>query len=317
MTQLDPAAASAAITPGTPFIDDRGRVAQLHGVGIQRIDDRWWAWGEDKTAGSTFTAVAVYSSADLAAWRFEGNAIEAGTGDLARDRIIERPKALRRPDGRWVLYLHIDSGDYADARVGYAIADSAAGPYEYLGSERPLSNLSRDIGVYAEGDVAYLLSEDRTNGLHIYRLNAEWTGAESIVATLSQQARPEFGYESPALVKHDGLYYLFGSDLTGWSMNDNKYATAADLRGPWSGWQEFAPPGSRTFESQVSAVVALDGDRFLYIGDRWLPDDLANSAAVWLPLRLSAGSAVLEWTESWRPLESRFNPGDDATDGCD
>jgi hypothetical protein len=290
------------ITPGTTFTDDRGRVAQLHGVGIQRAGDRWWAWGEDKVAGASFTAVATYSSVDLVAWRFEGNALEAGAGDLAPDRIIERPKALQRPDGRWILYLHVDSADYADARVGYAIADAPAGPYAYIGSEQPLGNLSRDIGVYAEGGTAYLLSEDRDHGLQIYRLNTEWTAVESLVVTLKQQENPAIGYESPALVKHEGLYYLFGSDLTGWSANDNKYTTAASLEGPWRDWQDFAPPGSKTFDSQVSAVVPLGGDRFMYVGDRWLPDDLAASPAVWLPLTLRDGVATLRSDELWRPL---------------
>jgi hypothetical protein len=291
----------AAIVLGTIFTDDQGRVAQLHGIGIQRVDGRWWAWGEDKSAGATFTAVAVYSSADLTTWRFEGNALKADAGDLGRGRIIERPKALQRPDGTWILYLHVDSADYTDARVGYAIADSPAGPYEYLGSERPLGNVSRDIGVYAEAGVAYLLSEDRDHGLHIYRLNAEWTGVESIVTTLRQQSNPEIGYESPALVKHEGTYYLFGSDLTGWAMNDNKYTTARSLAGPWTPWRDFAPPGTRTFDSQVSTVVHLHGDAFLYVGDRWLPHDLAISPAIWLPLTLRNGTAALTRMESWQP----------------
>src|SRR5690606_17931876 len=110
--------------------------------------------------------------------------------------------------------------DYAAARVGYAIADSPAGPYRYLGSERPLGNASRDIGVFAEDGVGYLLSEDREHGLHVYRLREDWCGVASVVATLRQQDRPDLGYESPALIAHDGLYYLFGSDLTGWDLND-------------------------------------------------------------------------------------------------
>src|SRR6185437_1020752 len=95
----------ADIRPGTTFIDDTGEVAQLHGVGIQRFGDRFYAWGEDKRAGSVFTAVACYSSPDLAEWRFEGNSLVAGDGDLGPDRVIERPKVLRRPDGAYVMFL--------------------------------------------------------------------------------------------------------------------------------------------------------------------------------------------------------------------
>lgn len=286
------------IRPGRVFVDDRGRTAQLHGIGLQRVDDRWFAWGEDKTAGDQFTAVACYSSTDLASWRYEGDALRADDGDIGPDRVVERPKVLQRPDGRWVMLLHVDSADYSFARVGYAIADRPEGPYRYVGSERPLGNLSRDIGVFQEDGVGYLLSEDRDNGLHIYRLREDHLGVESLVATLRQQARPEIGYESPAVVTSGGRYYLFGSDLTGWSMNDNVWTSAPALDGPWDDWRLLAPLGTNTFESQVS-VVAPVGDGFVYIGDRWTPDALAESPAVWLPLHIEGGRVRLEWRDAW------------------
>jgi hypothetical protein len=280
------------------FVDDRGRTAQLHGIGLQRAGDRWLAWGEDKAAGGLFTAVACYSSPDLATWTYEGDALVAADGDLGADRVIERPKVLQRPDGRWVMLLHVESADYAYARVGFAIADRPEGPYVYVRSERPLGNLSRDIGVFQEDGVAYLLSEDRDHGLHIYRLREDHLGVESVVATLRQQANPAIGYESPTLVNHDGRYYLFGSDLTGWGMNDNMYTSAPALDGPWEQWRPIAPIGTHTFESQVSVVVPV-GDGYVYIGDRWDPDRLEESAAVWLPLRIEDGRVVLEWRDAW------------------
>ncbi|NLP84290.1 family 43 glycosylhydrolase [Microbacterium sp. CFH 90308] len=289
------------------FVDDRGRTAQLHGIGLQRVGGRWLAWGEDKTAGDRFTAVACYSSADLAQWTFEGDALVAGDGDIGPDRIVERPKALQRPDGTWVMLLHIDTADYAFARVGYAVADRPEGPYAYVGSERPLGNISRDIGVFQEDGVGYLLSEDRDHGLHIYRLRDDYLAVESVVATLRQQANPAIGYESPTLVRHEGTYYLFGSDLTGWSMNDNMYTSAPALTGPWADWQPMAPAGTRTYESQVS-VVAPVGDGYVYVGDRWTPELLAESPAVWLPLRIEDGRVRLEWRDEWRTDELGVEP---------
>ena len=294
------------IKPGTTFRDDRGEVAQLHGVGVIRVGERWYAWGEDKRAGSTFTAIASYSSADLALWRYEGDALDAscdheGTGDLGPGRIVERPKVLARPDGRFVMLLHIDSADYSDARVGWAIADEPAGPYRYLGGERPFGNLSRDIGVFQDGDHAYLLSEDRDHGLHIYRLTDDFCAIAALVATTLKDDGSH-GYESPTVVRAEGRYFLFGSDLTGWSTNDNMYATADDLAGPWSPWRPFAPVGTSTFDSQVSVVLPVDtaaGARHVYLGDRWQRDALADSLAVWLPLTIADGRARLEWRDQW------------------
>lgn len=286
------------IRPGAAIRDDRDRIAQLHGIGVQRVADRWFAWGEDKTAGATFTAVACYSTDDFVEWRFEGNALEAGDGALGSDLIVERPKALRRPDGVWVMFLHVDTADYAAARVGYAISDRPQGPYRYVRDERPLGNLSRDIGVFQEDGTGYLLSEDRDNGLHIYRLREDYLAVETCVATLRQQNNPRIGYESPTLVTHNGRYHLFGSDLTGWSLNDNMHTSAPALEGPWTPWRPFAPTGSRTFDTQVSVVVPLD-DAFVYVGDRWQPDDLFHSPAIMLPLTIEQDVARLEWRDEW------------------
>ncbi|BBA99922.1 hypothetical protein RVR_6755 [Actinacidiphila reveromycinica] len=290
------------ITTTRPFLDQYGRFAQLHGVGVLRTGDRFHAWGEDKSAGGTFAGIACYSSADLATWRHEGTALEVGTGDLAPGRVVERPKVLRNPrTGGYVMYLHIDSADYADARVGFATSDGPAGPYTYRGSVRPLGNLSRDIGVYAEDGVGYLLSEDRDHGLHVYRLTEDLLGVEALVSTTLGE-RGDHGYESPALVRVDGTYYLFGSDLTGWAANDNRYATAPSLAGPWSPWRRFAPAGSATYDSQISTVVTVEGSAgttHVYVGDRWVPDALERSLPVWLPLRIGGGRARLDWVDRW------------------
>jgi beta-xylosidase len=292
------------IVPGSLFIDQAGRIAQLHGVGIQRIDGLFWAWGEDKSAGPTFGGVACYSSPDLATWTFHGHALtpDPAIPDLAPGRIVERPKVLPRRDGRYVMLLHLDAPDYRDARVGWAIADRPEGPYRYLHGKRPLGNESRDIGVFTDDDgTAYLLSEDRPHGLHIYRLSPDLLSAEALVSTTLTQAGTH-GYESPALVRHDGLYYLFGSDLTGWSTNDNKVSTATRLAGPWSEWADFAPPGSATHDSQISVVVTVHGTRrtsHVYVGDRWRKDDLSHSAPVWLPLGIGDGKAQLPWRDAW------------------
>ena len=304
MTAPTPPEPSGSIRPGAVFIDDRGAVAQLHGVGVQRFDDLYYAWGEDKSAGATFIAVACYSSPDLVHWTFRGNALTSADGDIGPDRVVERPKVLRRPDGRFILFLHVDSADYSAARVGYAIADAPAGPFCYVGSERPFGNVSRDIGVYQEDGVGYLLSEDRENGLHIYRLAEDYLSVYELVATTLKDDRSH-GYESPALIRHDDVYYLFGSDLTGWSTNDNKVSTASSLTGPWSEWTDIAPPGTATFDSQISAVIPLDGEDYVYIGDRWRRDDLFNSPAVWLPLHIADRRASIRWVDEWAPARVR------------
>ncbi len=127
--------------------------------------------GEDKSAGSTFTAVACYSSTDLVRWTRQSNALSRqsnalsrqSSGDLAAGRIVERPKVIfNSTTGRYVMWVHIDSTSYTDQRAGVAVSDTPCGPYTYLGSTRPLGHPSRDLGLFKDDDgTAYLVHEDR------------------------------------------------------------------------------------------------------------------------------------------------------------
>jgi sucrose-6-phosphate hydrolase SacC (GH32 family) len=127
-------------------------------------DGIYYMIGEEKTDGSAFQAVNCYSSSNLVEWTFVGNLLTRTEedGDLGPNRIVERPKVIKNDDtGKYVMWMHIDSSDYGDARVGVATGDSVCGPYEYRESFRPLGFQSRDIGLFKDEDgSAYLLSED-------------------------------------------------------------------------------------------------------------------------------------------------------------
>lgn len=120
--------------------------------------------GEDKTDGTYFQNVNCYSSKDLIEWSYEGALLSRTTeaGDLGPERIVERPKVIfNDATNKYVLYLHIDSPDYKDARVGVATGDTVCGKYEYIDSFRPLGFQSRDMGLFKDDDgKGYLLTED-------------------------------------------------------------------------------------------------------------------------------------------------------------
>jgi hypothetical protein len=106
-------------------------------------------------------------------------------------------------------------------------------------------------------------------------------------------------YESPALIKHNGVYFMFASQLTGWNPNDNYYSTATSLSGPWSGWKKFADSGSNTYASQTTFVLPLGGGNFMYMGDRWQSGNLMRSTYVWLPLSISGTTASMKNAVNW------------------
>lgn len=292
-----PPTPSSVIIPGVPW-SAGGSSLQAHGGGIIQSGNTWYWIGENKTNGGSFYANSCYSSTDLAHWTFVNNTLTLqASGDLGPNRVVERPKILYNSTTHmYVMYMHIDDPTYAEAKVGVATSATVCGNYSYVGSFRPLGFQSRDIGLFQDSDgSAYLLSEDRVNGLRIDALSADYLSVTRAVALLPDM-------EAPALIHSGGYYFLFSSHLSGWNTNDNQYATAVSLAGPWSSLANFAPAGSNTFNSQTTYVLPVSGSggtSYIYMGDRWVPNNLSTSSYIWLPLTISGKSATLAWYDKW------------------
>ncbi|OKO99981.1 hypothetical protein PENSUB_8198 [Penicillium subrubescens] len=288
--------ASLQIVPGGSWTSaGTNQHVQAHGGGIVEVDSVYYWIGENKLNGSAFQSVNCYSSTNLVEWTFVGELLSLqSSGDLGPSRIVERPKVIYNDaTSKWVMWMHIDSSSYGEAKTGVATGSSICGKYNYLGSFQPLGFQSRDMGLFKDDDgSAYLLSEDRPNGLRIDRLTDDYTNVTSNTYLWSEHI------EAPAMYKKNGVYFMFGSQLTGWSTNDNKYSTATSLSGPWSSWANFAPTGTNTYNSQTTFILGV-GPNVMYMGDRWLSSNLMASTYIWLPLTLSGRSASLTNEDSW------------------
>jgi hypothetical protein len=286
------------ITSDQAWTDTAGHSLEAHGAGIFQVGSTYYMVGEDKTAGSTFTAVACYSSTNLSSWTRQANALsQQASGDLSATAIVERPKVIYNASTqKYVMYMHIDNTSYSEARVGVATSSTPCGPYTYLGSSQPLGFQSRDMGLFQDTDgTAYLLSEDRVHGLRIDKLSPDYLSVVSSVTVFQD-------LEAPAMVKVNGVYFLFASHLTGWATNDNVYATATSLSGPWSSFSDFATAGSNTYNSQTSFVLPILGSAttsYMYIGDRWNANNLNASLPIWLPVNIGGTSASVGFVEQW------------------
>nr|UMZ45359.1 hypothetical protein [Paramyrothecium sp.] len=290
-------AALQIIPGGTWTAKNTGRHIQAHGAGIIKVGSTYYLIGEDKTEGTAFQNINCYSSTDLVEWNFE-NALLSRTssGDLGPSRVVERPKVIyNRSTATYVMYLHIDDSSYKEAKVGVATSSSVCGKYSYRGSFRPLNFESRDIGLFQDDDGnAYLLTEDRPNGLRIDALSSDYLSVTRNVYQWKEKI------ESPAVLKKNGYYFMFGSHLTGWNSNDNVYSYSQSLSGPWSSWANFADVGANTYDSQTSFILPF-GQGAIYIGDRWKPSNLMRSTYIWLPLEISGTSVRLTNRVNWVP----------------
>ncbi|NEE15743.1 family 43 glycosylhydrolase [Streptomyces sp. SID7499] len=296
-------AAPQKITNGTQFTDASGNPVHAHGGGVLKVGSYYYWFGEHRNADNTFRYVDAYRSSDLKNWEFRNHVLtEASDPELATAN-IERPKVMYNAStGKFVMWMHKENGtDYSEARAAVAVSDTVDGAYTWKGSFRPLGqHMSRDITVFTDTDGAgYMISAARENyDLQIYRLTADYTGIASLVAN----PWPGGHREAPALFKRGGVYFMLTSGATGWSPNQQQYATATSIAGPWSAMKNVGD--STAYGSQTAFVLPVQGTSgtsYLYLGDRWgnsFDGTVNDSRYVWLPLSFSNATTM---SMSWSP----------------
>lgn len=137
-------------------------------------------------------------------------------------------------------------------------------------------------------------SKQRENGLRIDALTDDYLNVSSSVYLFGD-------YEAPAIVKKNGYYFLFASHLSGWDPNDNVYTFSTNLSSGWSNWTTFATVGSDTYSSQTHYILPVSDNLTVYMGDRWVSDNLMASTYVWLPLEFSGTTASMSNHVNWVP----------------
>ena len=353
------------IRPGTPWLDNNGKLIQAHGGGIltmmQENGETVYYWyGEDKTHGyRPLVGVHAYKSTDLLNWTDCGVALKAMLaqdefdqpyfkelyGELAQDErlrlfrdldkntaVMERPKVIyNAKNNNYIMWFHADGptetsdANYAKAKAAVAVSDSPAGPFKLLGSYRLdhyggedyLNNpgMARDMGLFVDGTDAYIIYASEENyTLYISRLNEDYTmiasgGVESpdyapIAGKDYVRIFPKGHREAPAVFKHNGKYYMMTSGCTGWRSNPALYGVSDSILGEW---KQIGDPcvddiNKTTFDSQSTFILPINPDKgkYLYMGDRWISRDLANSSYIWLPLEIDGDGVIrINWADEW------------------
>ena len=298
---------------GTVWKDTNGNAIHAHG-GHMLYHDGWYYWyGEDRSENYY---VNCYRSKDLMNWEFRGHVLttESETralsygydltlirepnkyygvrhelcidGEDTYSKVnIERPKVLyNAKTKKFVMWAHFENGiNYDCARAAVAVCDTPDGEFTYCGSFNPLGNMSRDCTLFQDDDgTAYFISSANENeDTHIYRLSEDYLSVEKLVNRLFiGELR-----EAPVVFKRNGRYYIFNSYCSGWEPNQCKYSTATAIDGQWEPLRDCA--NDTTYNTQPAFVVkvqGINGDLFLYMGDRWSGSEYFSSSYVMLPL---------------------------------
>lgn len=305
------------IQPKQVWLDTEGHPINAHGGGVMHHGDVYYWYGECRPEGPSsldaLIGVSCYSSHDLLSWKNEGVALSVVPDDshpLAAGCKIERPKVVHNPrTGKFVMWWHHDikGCGHDRALAGVAVSDTPTGPFEFLKVLRPNWLMARDCTLFQDDDgTAYFIhaSDDNAN-LVICRLSDDYLEPTTTLV----KAFPGRYMEAPCVFKHVGVYYLIGSDCTGWQPNEARSAFASSI---WGDWKEFGNPclgegAETTYGAQSTFVLPVAGKpgAFIFMADAWRSENLADSRYVWLPVtfRAIAGYPAprpfVRWHDAW------------------
>ncbi|HUC92840.1 MAG TPA: family 43 glycosylhydrolase [Paenibacillus sp.] len=225
--------------------------------------------------------------------------------------------------------------NYAKAEAGYALSDSPTGPFVYGVSNRMdrapkdaayngqpnQPGMARDMTLFKDDDgTAYLIySSEENRTIYISKLNEEYTDVvgwhrdgnvqrdteyKAVYGEDYIRVFPGAQREAPAMFKYDGKYYMITSGATGWAPNPARYTVADDIFGEWKPLRDpsVGAKASTTFDSQSTYVIPVDPakGKFIYMGDRWISNDLKQSKYIWLPIEFGQNDEImLKWYDEW------------------
>lgn len=304
--------ARSRFQPGEIWPDTDGVHINAHGGGMLYADGTYYWFGEHKVAGkqgnTAMVGVSCYASTNLYSWRNAGIVLPVVHADPAHDLaagcILERPKVIyNRMTGKYVMWFHLEllGQGYASARCGVAVADQPTGPYTYLDSFRPDGHMSRDMTLFVDDDEqAYLFCASEENStLHISLLSDNYLKPAGRFKRVFEGRY----MEAPAVFKHAGRYYLIASGCTGWDPNPARSAVADAVWGPWTelGNPCIGPGAELTFGAQSTYVlpVAEIPGSYIFMADRWRPDNPIDGRYIWLPLKFQGRRPIVRWREEW------------------
>jgi beta-xylosidase len=163
--------------------------------------------------------------------------------------------------------------------------------------------MARDMTLFVDDDgSAYHFYASEANGtLHISKLSDDYLKSAGKFIRIF----PGRFHEAPALMKWRGKYFLISSDCSGWAPNTARVAVAESIFGPW---EELGNPClgpgelvANTFNSQSTFILPVPDspDAFIFMADRWNPQNAIDGRYVWLPIEFKHGVPTLSWHDEW------------------
>jgi len=304
--------------------DTTGNEIWSNGGHILREGDVFYWVGYDTGPGRWPWRINLYSSRNLADWKFENTVIRM-EGRFAELGWAGRPGLLHCPStGRYVVIFEADCPQqWQRHKVGFAVCDRIDGRYELANLESPEGTRSTgDQSVYQEGGKGYLLATmDKDIGgrkylnqsLAIFELSRDFVrlerklfeGFDNVNGDRKVLPRDHSSREACHIIKVGDGYYWFSSGLVGWNSSATMYATATNLAGPWSDLRLLrtdpsSPDSYNTQHDFILPVVGSETTTHVYAGDRYSQwTNRGSGRNIFLPLVWEDGFPLLRWQQAW------------------
>ena len=172
-----------------------------------------------------------------------------------------------------------------------------------LGRDFKIGQMARDMNLFVDNNekAYHIYSSEDNSTLHISQLTDDYLSHAGIY----KRFFPNKFNEAPTIMKTSkGKYFIIASGCTSWSPNPARSASADNIFGPW---KELGNPcvsrdSLTTYYSQSTYIIPVQGrkDAFIFMADRWKPDNPIEGTYVWLPLKVKDNKLVeLEWKDKW------------------
>ncbi len=172
-----------------------------------------------------------------------------------------------------------------------------------------VGQMARDMNLFVDrdGKAYHIHSAEENMTLHFSELTDDYldfTGRYYRV--LAGESN-----EAPALFYANRKYYMFTSGTTGWKPNPGRIAVSEKITGIWkplgNPCRGTEDENKITFGSQSTFILPLGAkkNKFVFMGDRWTPGNLADSRHIWLPVEWENMMPVIKWHQVWNIKEMK------------
>lgn len=306
--------ATATIQNDVFWKDTAGNPIYSQGGGVLKVGSTYYWYGvkyggavsyynnpgAGKNSNTSFNAITIYSSTDLANWKFEGNAMttaDVNGGWIGRVGVSRNPTT-----GKYVLVSQLDGG------LVFATSSTPNGHFTKAGTQSSITNVSTgmsgDQSIFTDDDGrAYVIFSNKSGRSHLYVSPLRTSDFLHVEAAKNIFNSP-VGREGNIMFKNAGTYYFCSSDLHGWNSSQTYCISARNIMGPYS--SEFVLQGTAADFSHVTqtglafTVTGSAGSFVMFGGDRW-SDFAGNGLGYndWVPVTFNGTTPVFHSLNQW------------------